>query len=156
SDTSFAEPRACPLAILEDRDREMRDVVLAIARHEAARIAGERPRVRVHNLAAPRVPAVEPAEACAENRRLQLVAPRVPGAGQGVAVLLVPAVLAQKTHAVRDLVVVRANGAAVAERRQVLRRVEAERRDVAERAGTRAVSPRAHRLGAILHDRDSA
>ena len=48
------------------------------------------------------------------------------------------------------------DGAAVAEGAEVLGRVEAERRRVADRAGTPAVAPGADRLGAVLDHADAA
>src|SRR5262249_58366404 len=81
---------------------------------------------------------------------------RVAAACGGDLVLAAPAVLAEAADAVRDLVTRRDDGAAVAERRQVLGRVETERRGVAERAGTAAVAPGARCLGTVLDERDAA
>jgi hypothetical protein len=67
----------------------------------------------------------------------------------------VPTVLAQTLHALGNVVVARYNRASVAERTQVLCRVEAECRHIRKGTSTRAIANRPVRLGAVLYDQNS-
>ena len=135
---------------------EVRDVVRAVAGDEAVGLGRERLGVAADDAAARGVPLVEVPEAHAQHGRLELVEPRVAAARERHLVLAAPAVLAQPAHALGDLVARGGDRAAVAERGEVLGRVEAERGRVAERAGAAAVAARAGGLGAVLDQRDPA
>src|SRR5205085_5189064 len=91
------------------------------------------PAVRGSELAPARRPLWEPPESRAEDRRLQFVEPRVePGFGVMVAIGL--ATVAQPAESLRQRAIAGHDRPAVAERREVLRRVEAERAGDSDRA----------------------
>jgi hypothetical protein len=63
---------------------------------------------------------------------------------------------AEKANSLRELVVIRRHGAAVAERAEILARVEAERREAAECSDTAPLVPRSVRLAGVLDERDAS
>jgi hypothetical protein len=124
------------------RRRRQRDVLAEPAR-----------RVRPPGRPARGAPAVELRELHAQDRRLQLVQPRLP-ADLLVRLLVPRAVEAQPAHAVGQRGVARRHRAAVAERPERLRRVEREGRERALRPGPAPVALGARRLGGVLDDGD--
>ena len=92
---------------------------------------------------------VEPPQQHPQRRGLQLVEAQVES-NLHVHVLVVPAVVSEPAAADRDLVVVGEDGAPVAHRREVLRRVEGKGRCAAEAADPSPVPLGALRLGAVL------
>src|SRR5205085_1185401 len=88
----------------------------------------------------------------AQHSGLDLVQPRV--VAHVLKMPFIPrTVKAERARQLGQLVVVGGYRAAVAETAEVLRRVEGDRRDVAQRAGAPAVPPRPERLGGILEHR---
>src|SRR5918997_992969 len=122
---------------------------LSVATSSSAR--GERTTYRCQAGGAPAVrPAVEVRELHAQDAGLQLVQARVV-ADQLERLLVARAVEAQRAQRLVQLGGVGGDGAAVAERADVLRRVEGERRDRPERPRAAAVrQARAGGLGGVL------
>ena len=143
------------VSVLGDDHREMGDEVLAVVPDEPAGVARERLRVPADDLPPPLVPLVETGEPDAEDGGLELVEARVPASCDVRSVLLRPAVLAQRAHALVDRGIVRDHRAAVADGGEVLRRVEAERGRVAEGPRPPPAAPRPGGLRAVLDDGDA-
>ena len=114
----------------------------------------ERSVVSLGDLPAPGVLALEEGKLRPEDRRLDLVEPRVPALPLGV-VAAVPAVLAQLPEAPGDLRVVGGDGAAVAVGTEVLRGIERKGSRSAEAAGRPALEARAVALSAVFDDERS-
>src|SRR4051812_30379628 len=138
-DAGALQRRAQRVALVGSND------VLMIGVHDAVRDDGRRDDlarqlsiVMAGDGPAPIVVSGEVAQLDAQNRRLQLVESAVE-AGDVADVAILPAVLAQPTHLLRERGVAGGDGAAVSDRAEVLRRIEAERGEVAERPGRAAV-----------------
>jgi hypothetical protein len=101
----------------------------------------------------PGVLGIEIAQPDAQDRRLQFIQPAV-HAGLGAHVTLAPSILAQRRDPRAQLRIRRRHDAAVAERAEILRGIEAEGRHVPEAADTLAGDRRAMGLGAVLDDPD--
>lgn len=99
-------------------------------------------------------PGVEVAQLDREHRGLKLVEPRV-DARFLVMVLARRAVIGPPADRVGPVGPVRHHAAAIAERAEILAGIEAERRDVAQRADLAAVQRRAVGLGGILDHRNA-
>src|SRR5947209_18006490 len=105
--------------------------------------------VRCRDRAPSLVFTIEMTELHAEDRRLQLVEAAVPST-RFAHIALLPAVLAQEPDAFRDRRIAGHDHTAVADRAEVLRRIEAERRSRSKRTGAPAGDRRSVRLRAIL------
>src|SRR5437868_8993881 len=117
--------------------------------------ADQRLGVDGRNLGAAGIPVLQVRQSCSQHRSLELVQPAVDALGD-VAVAVGLSVLAHEAKTLRELWVVRHDRPAVTERGEILRRVEAEAAEPADRS--RGPSPKIGACGlrAILHDLDPA
>src|SRR5262244_714508 len=86
-----------------------------------------------------------------QQRRLELVEPRVQ-ARKVTDIPLAPPVFSKQTRLLGQTRIVRDDSATIAQRAQVLGRIEAERRDVPPRTRLAAAQVGAMRLGAVFDD----
>ncbi len=150
ADAARGQTLAQRLAREMAHDILVEDVLGAVpARRKRERCAGETCVVEPRQFLARAVLVVERRQLRAEHRGLERIEPRV-HAGHGAQVALAPAIFAQLPHARGERRIVRRDRAAVAERAQVLGRIEAEGGNIGDRAEPPAMKPRAVRLGAVL------
>src|SRR3954449_5345520 len=102
------------------------------------------------------VPLIDVRKTHPQPSRLDLVESRVPPTSTLDRVPATPAVLPKAANSGGDLVIVGRDRTAVADRPEVLRRVETERCDVAECAGATAASDSPDGLCTVLDDGDPA
>src|SRR5207249_5086690 len=99
-----------------------------------------------HNVLARGIFPLEMRQPHAKQRRLELVEAAVASAIHRDAVFLLPPILAQRANTRSERRVVRRDRARIAQRAQVLRRVEAETADIAKASRARFALPRTVRL----------
>ena len=133
-------------------DGEVRDATCL--RPDDAEMGGEGGLISVEHGDARSVGTVEVTEEDVQERPLDLVQPGVSPARPIDLVLPPPSVLPKAPHGGGEIRIVREDGTTIPEGTEVLRRVEGERRDVAEGACDAAAAAQAVSLGAILEDRD--
>ncbi len=134
-------------------DEQMVDVPGVAFRRRVDRAAREPLRGTAPPAPAAVGPAAKARQPRAENRRLQIVEPRV-DARLDVMIAVGLAAVAQPLDRVGERAIAGDDGAAVAERAEVLGRVEAERAGDADRADRPSAARREMRLAAVLDDRE--
>src|SRR5262249_24963290 len=121
-------------------------------RWNSNRAAGEERPVASRQAPAPIRPLRQEGQPRAQDRRLQFVETRVHGARLIVAITAALASITQASKAIRQSGVVRDDGATIAERAEILGRIETERAGGANRADRPACRRREVRLTAVLDD----
>ena len=149
ADACLDESRANPVARGRAADEEVVDVAVLVER-QIDELAEAELGVPRGSLAATAVPLVEMRQEEAEERRLQLVEPRVV-ADEVEVDLVARAVEGEDAQSLGELFVVRHDEPAVAEAEEVLRREEAVRREDTVLRDTR----RAERLRRVLDQRQA-
>jgi hypothetical protein len=107
------------------------------------------------DLTPPPIPRVEMPKLRAQNRGVEGIEPFIPSFDDVNALRLLTET-AEQANSLRELFVVRRDGAAVAEGAGILARVEAERGETAECSDTAPLVPRSVRLAGVLDERDTA
>ena len=100
------------------------------------------------------IPAIEIGELLSKDRRLQRVQPAVAPASLDHVIFVTPTILAQAPHPSKERRIRSDDRAAVTNRAQILRRIEAVASEAPERAGPISVQLRAMGLSAVLDDWD--
>ena len=152
-DAAGLQRGAHAIALLAADHVEMGDVAFAKIPRAFHGEAGQGRRIGGGDLTAARVPAVEVRQFGTQDGGLHLVHAAI-AAIFGAPILAGPSVLAERCHPLRKSSVWRGDGAAVAERSQVLGGVEAEAGQRAPTSGLLAADGGAVRLRAILHQGD--
>ena len=114
----------------------------------------EKRAVGASNLAAPLVPAVQPAELDPQDGALQPIHPAVP-ADEGMLVLADPPMIPHLANARRDFGIRRDDGPGIPAGPQVLTGIEAETSGIGGRPGHFPVAGRALCLGGVFDHRDA-